>query len=162
MKPSAFAGDDGISVKMMQSFFPGLGHILLDVVNASLETGQVPSAWKHAIIKPIPKGNQTASNPSVTRPISLLPAITKITERAVQQQLTEYMESHHLLSAAQHGYRRLHSCESALHVMTDDILRAMDRGEIALWVMVDLSKCFDMVSHKLLDKLSLHEVGGQA
>ena len=69
------------------------------------------------------------------------------------------METHHLLSAAQHGYRKLHSCESALHVVTDDILHAMDRGEIALWVMVDLSKCFDMVPHdKLLDKLSLYGI----
>lgn len=156
MKPSSFVGADGISAKMMRDFFPGIGHILLDVVNASLETGRVPSSWKHAIIKPIPKGKHTSSDPSHTRPISLLPAITKITERAVQQQLVEYMESHHLLNDAQHGYRRLHSCETALHMVTDDVLRAMDNSEITLWVMVDLSKCFDMVPHdKLLEKLSL-------
>ena len=43
--------------------------------------------------------------------------------------------------------------------MSDTLLRAMDRGEIALLVLLDLSKCFDVVSHdKLLEKLSLHGV----
>ena len=132
---------------------------MLDVVNASLETGRVPASWKHAIITPIPKGKFTASDPSRTRPISILPAITKITERAVQLQLTEYLERHHLFSEAQHGYRKRHSCETALHVVSDDILRAMDSGEIALWAMVDLSKCFDMVPHDILiTKLSMYGI----
>ena len=159
MKPSTFTDRDGINVRMLQDFFPGLGHIIHDVVNASLQTGRVPGTWKHAIITPIPKGKQAPSDPSATRPISLLPAIMKVTERAVQLQLTEYMETQHLLSDAQHGYRKNRSCETALHVVTDDILRAMDRGEITLWAMVDLSKCFDMVPHdKLLEKLSLYGI----
>ena len=69
------------------------------------------------------------------------------------------MESHNLLSDAQHGYRKNFSCETALHVVTDDILRAMDCGEIVLWAMVDLSKCFDMVPHgKLIEKLVLYGI----
>ncbi|KAF0296825.1 RNA-directed DNA polymerase from mobile element jockey [Amphibalanus amphitrite] len=135
MKPSSFEGPDGLSVKTIQTFFDGFGHIVLDLVNASLETGTVPASWKHATITPIPKGKLISSDPSSTRPISMLPAITKITERAVQLQLAEYMERHHLLSETQHGYRKSHSCETALHVVTDDILRAMDSGEIALWAM---------------------------
>ena len=160
MKSSSFEGTDGLSVKMVQNFFLGFGHILHDLVNASLVTGRVPSSWKHAIITPIPKcKKKSASDPTNTRPISMLPAITKITERAVQLQLTEFMESHHLLSESQHGYRKNYSCETALHVVTDDILRAMDAGEVTLWAMVDLSKCFDMVPHdKLLDKLCLYGV----
>ncbi|KAF0298371.1 putative RNA-directed DNA polymerase from transposon X-element [Amphibalanus amphitrite] len=139
MKPSSFEGPDGLSVKTIQTFFDGFGHIVLDLVNASLETGTVPASWKHATITPIPKGKLISSDPSSTRPISMLPAITKITERAVQLQLAEYMERHHLLSETQHGYRKSHSCETALHVVTDDILRAMDSGEIALWAMRRLS-----------------------
>ena len=35
----------------------------------------------------------------------------------------------------------------------------MDKGEIALLVLLDLSKCFDVVNHgKLLEKLFLHGV----
>ena len=132
MKPSSFERLDGLSVKMVQKFFTGIGHILLDTVNSSLITGSVPSSWKHAIITPIPKGKSATSDPACTRPISMLPAITKITERAVQQQLTDFLESHCLLTESQHGYRRHYSCETALHVVTDDILRAMDCGEVIM------------------------------
>ena len=159
MTSSSFESSDGLSSKTIHTYFTGFGHILLDIVNASLESGRVPAAWKHAIITPIPKGKSAVSDPARTRPISMLPAITKIAERAVQLQITDYMESHHLLSDAQHGYRKNYSSETALHVVTDDILRAMDCGEITLWAMVDLSKCFDMVPHdRLIQKLALYGI----
>ena len=158
MKPSTATGPDGVSVKMLQMFFPGLSDVLLDVVNASLRTGLVPAQWKHAMITPIPKG-KTANNPADTRPISILPGIMKVVEKVVQAQLTEYLDSHHLLAAAQHGYRKLHSTETALNVITDRVLDAMDNGEISILVLLDLSKCFDVVPHqKLIEKLKLYGV----
>lgn len=69
------------------------------------------------------------------------------------------MSDNHFLSAAQHGYRRFHSCETALHLVTDSILAAIDRGEVALLAMIDLSKAFDVVPHlKLLQKLALYGI----
>ena len=66
MKRSACTGMDGISADMLRRFFPcpistlrgtqnvshakGMGHVLLDTVNCSLETGLVPTAWKHALV----------------------------------------------------------------------------------------------------------------
>ena len=159
MTSSSFESSDGLGSKIVSTFFDGFGHILLDIVNAILESGHVPAAWKHAVTTPLPKGKSAVSDPAFTRPISMLPAIMKITERAVQLQLTNYMEFHHLLSDVQHGYRRHYSCESALHVVSDDILRAMDCCEITLWAMVDLYKCFDMVPHdRLIQKLTLYGI----
>ena len=78
----------------------------------------------------------------------------KLVEKIVQRQLTDYLESHHLLSHQQHGYRRLHSTESALSVITDRALQAMNSGEISILTLLDQSKCFDVVPHQiLLDKL---------
>ena len=158
MKPSNSTGVDGISVSMLQKFFAGVGYALLDVVNASLATGTVPRAWKHALVTPIPKG-KVSVEPSDTRPISILPAIMKIVERVVQKQLTGYLEDNSLLSDAQHGYRKFHSTETALHTITDQALHAMDKGDICILVLLDLSKCFDVVSHqKLLQKLTLYGI----
>ena len=80
MKRSAFAGLDGVSVDMFRRFFHGMGHVLLDIVNCSLETGLVPTAWKHALVTAIPKG-ANSSQPCNTRPISMLPGVMKIVER---------------------------------------------------------------------------------
>ena len=84
----------------------------------------------------------------------------------MQSQLIEYLDMHCLHSAEQHGYRKLHSTETALSglsdiitVINDRVLQAMDNGEISILVLLDLSKCFDVVSHpKLLEKLQLHGV----
>ena len=158
MKPSNSAGIDGMSVRMLQSFYPGLCHALLNVVNSSLATGVVPREWKHALVTPIPKGKSSAK-PSDTRPISILPAIMKLVERIVQSQLSDYLEQNHLLSDAQHGYRKQRSTETALHAVTDRALQAMDNGNICILVLLDLTKCFDVVPHaKLLEKLSAYGV----
>ena len=158
MKPSAATGVDGISVDMFRRFFWGIGRVLLDVVNASLTTQQVPAAWKHALVTPIPKG-KGPSDPANTRPISILPGVMKLVERVVQVQLTEHLESNRLLSSAQHGYRKGHSTETALTVITERVLSAMDSGEISVLVLLDLSKCFDVVPHqRLLEKLALYGV----
>ena len=75
MKPSASTGEDGVSVAMLQKFFPGLGYTLLDIVNSSITNNQVPPLWKHASVIPIPKG-KISNNPADTRPISLLPQLS--------------------------------------------------------------------------------------
>ena len=158
MNSSNSTGLDGLSVLMLQKFFLGAGHALLDVVNSSLASGLVPGAWKHALVTPIPKG-KVAAEPSDTRPISILPAIMKVVERIVQRQLSGYLEQTSLIADAQHGYRKYRSTETALHVITDKIYQAMDSGDISILVLLDLSKCFDVVPYsKLLEKLSLYGI----
>ena len=158
MKRSAFTGLDGISVDMLKRFFYGMGHILLDIVNSSLETGLVPDTWKHALVTAIPKGADS-SKPCNTRPISMLPGVMKIVERVVQRQLTEYFDEHQLFTDAQHGYRCSRSTETALSVITDSVYRAMDNGDVSILVLLDLSKCFDVICHdKVLHKLHLYNI----
>ena len=43
--------------------------------------------------------------------------------------------------------------------MTDEILKGMDRSEITLLALIDLSRCFDVIDHKtLLKKLELLQI----
>ena len=71
--------------------------------------------------------------------LSILPAVMKIVEKIVQIQLVDYLESTHVLCSSQHGYRKGYSTETALHVITDKILEAMDRGEVSILVLIDLT-----------------------
>ena len=158
MKNSKSLGVDGISIDLMQKYFFGIGMPLLEVVNSSLVTATVPDSWKHALVTPIPK-SKVVRSPADTRPISILPAILKLTENIVQNQLSEYLDQHKLLADSQHGYRKRFSTETALHAVTDLVLRSMDEGKISILVLLDLSKCFDVVPHaKLLEKLSLYGI----
>ena len=98
MKPSASTGDDEISIVMLQNYLTGFSDVLLDVVNSSILIGQIPSSWKHAHVIPIPK-MKAPKTPADTRPISILPAISKFVEKLVQHQLVEYVETYHQSSS---------------------------------------------------------------
>ena len=52
-----------------------------------------------------------------------------------------------------------HLTSTALLTMTDKILKAMDKSEITLLALLDLSRCFDIVDHNtILRKLELVQV----
>ena len=54
----------------------------------------------------------------------------------------------------QNGNRKLHSTETTLLKVTDDILKAMDDKLITIMVLIDFSKAFDSINHEtLLNKL---------
>ena len=61
------------------------------------------------------------------RPISVLPVASKILERIVHCQLYQYLNTHHLFSPYQHGFRKKHSTESATLTFTDTIRRGIDQ-----------------------------------
>ena len=132
--------------------------VITHIVNTSLTSHDVPSAWKLALVHPIQK---TAKSTDVSnfRPISILPTIAKIVERVVYEQLYAYFTDHHLFSSSQHGFRSNHSTDTALLTVTDRVFQAMDKRDVTLLCMLGLSKCFDVVPHeKLLNKMQLYNI----
>ena len=95
--------------------------------------------------------------------MALLSVLSKILERAVFRQLVHYLDSNALLQANHHGSRRGHSTATALIQMYDTWVKAVDDGDLAGVIMVDLSAAFDMVDHGiLLHKLKLIGLDSQA
>ena len=65
-----------------------------------------------------------------------------------------YLEQHNLLPKCQFGYRRKRSTEHAITLFTDQIRKAMDKGQMTGAIFVDLSKAFDTISHaSVINKL---------
>ena len=158
MNGSSACGEDGVTIQMIRLSFDAIGGVFLHLLNSSLSNADVPESWKHSLVYPIHKSGNP-SNPSNFRPISIVPVFAKIVERAVHQQLYNYLSQNHLLSPTQHGFRPRHSMETALIYITDQILSSNDRGDLSLLCLLDLSKCFDVIDHqKLLTKLKLHGV----
>ena len=158
MKSSSATGSDGVSIRILKLCFDTIGHVLLFILNACLTTCDFPASWKHSIVHPIHKSGCT-TEASNYRPISIVPAFTKIVEKVVQQQLYSYMSENNLLSPSQHGFRPGHSTETALTTVSDHILSATDRQELTLLCLLDLSKCFDVIDHsKLLSKLQAYSI----
>ena len=81
------------------------------------------------------------------RPISNLSVLSKLLERLVVCQILNYLTSADLLPSLQSGFRAGHSTETAVLRVLSDILHAVDCGDVAALVLLDLSAAFDTVDH---------------
>ena len=84
------------------------------------------------------------------RSISVLPTLSKTIEKSVSKKLMTYLESYKLLHQKQSGFRTGHSIESALTLITDTWLKAINNGNLVGCILVDFRKAFDLVDHHLL------------
>ena len=82
--------------------------------------------------------------------MSNLTFMSKVVERMVSQQLSDYLQSNSLLPELQSAYRRNHSTETALLCVISDLLMAIDSGLVTLLGLLDLSAAFDTVDHDIL------------
>ena len=120
----------------------------------------VPDGLKIAKVIPLFKSGSLNSIDNY-RPISVLSTVSKIMERAVYDQLSEYLEQQGLLSESQYGFRKGYNTEIAVTVFTDNIRRAIDSGKMTGAVFIDLRKAFDTGEHKvLMSKLPLKGIVG--
>ena len=124
------------------------------IINTSTVTNVFPKPWKHSIILPIHKSGDV-EEPTNFRPIILLPILSKILEKVILTQLTEYLEINHLLNESQYVFRNNSSTEQAQVTVTEQIYKSFDKGKISLLVLLNLSKAFDSVVNQdlLLNKL---------
>ena len=84
------------------------------------------------------------------RPVSILPIVSKIYEKEMVRQLENYFED--ILSPYISGFRKTHSCETVLIRMVEHIKKSLDHGKIVCALLMDPSKAFDCISHKLFIK----------
>ena len=117
----------------------------------SKSSGFVLSTLKEACITPIIKKPQLERTDIHNyRPISNISVISKLLERAVSSQLPEYLDDNNLMPPNQSAYRRSHSTETVLTAVFSDIISELDRGNLVLLSMLDLSAAFDCVDHDIL------------
>lgn len=142
-------GVDGISLDMLLMTLPRTLTIITAIVNQSIATGIFPDCWKAACVRPIPKIVSPVDLKDL-RPISILPLMSKILEKAVSMQLTDYLESNSILPSNQSGFRKGRSTTTALLEVVDNVLAAQDRGEGTILALLDFSRAFDTINITLL------------
>ena len=74
-----------------------------------------------------------------------------------------FLEQTDQLYQSQYGFRKSHSCETAIMELASSIIKGKDDGFYTLALFIDLSKAFDTVDHNiLLDKLDKYGIRGVA
>ena len=97
------------------------------------------------------------------RPISNLPFLSKVLERAAFSRLTEHLSNNNILDNRQSAYKSNHSVETLIVSTTDHVLYQMDNGNLTAVVLLDVTSAFDTVRHStLLDLLCSFGVSSSA
>ena len=162
LKPSASTGYDGISVNLLKKIINCIIDPLIHISNLSITSGTCPDSLKIAKVIPIFKKDDS-SLISNYRPISILPAISKILEKILYTRLYEFVNNNNLIHSNQYGFRKLHSTDFAIVQLCDEIVHALSRKEHCVGVFKDLSKAFDTIDHLILKyKLNNYGVRGTA
>ena len=149
--PSKSCSIDLLPFNIFKDCLPELSEILLYIVNQSLYEGVFPSAYKSALVRHGIKDHSL--DPDLMknyRPISNLTYISKINEKVVHRQIVDHCNLQDLFSQYQSGYRKHHSCETAITKIHNDMLLMIDKRDNVILLMLDLSAAFDTINHELL------------
>ena len=137
-------GHDNISTILMKDICPLILSTITLILIQSLSTRIFPDRLKIAKLNPLfKKEDQDPHKLDNYRPISLLPAVSKIFEKAVFIQRYEYFNKKDLLYESHHEICTLHSTELAYLEIIDIRCKDLDSGLLPIGVFLVLSKAFD-------------------
>ena len=103
-KPKLSCGIDGINNRIVKECHKELSKPIMIIINKSIESSMVPKLYKKARIIPLYKKGK-ADECGNYRPVSLLPALLKILEKAICSQLMNYLQTYNKLCSSQYDFR---------------------------------------------------------
>ena len=154
VKTNTAGGHDRVPGSLISRLAPALAHNMTAIMNASIVQCSFPTAWKRANVTAIWKNKGSKNDASNYRPISVLPILGRVLEKACAQQLSDFVENRGHVPDEQFGFRAKSGCEHALIKGLDSWMQSLDEGKIVGALLLDMSKAFDSISHqKLLTEL---------
>ena len=149
LKVSKGHGADGISSFLYKYGGPDIQLLLLKLFTLSMESGSYPDRWKTAYIIPRYKsGDKTDMNNY--RPINITPVISRIMEKIISDELSNYLLTEQFIDDSQHGFLKNRSCMTCHFDFFNLVYSLRSQGYLVLVLYLDISKAFDMVNHQLL------------
>ena len=109
--------------------------------------GEFNTSWKCVILKPLIKKAGGPVEKTNYRQVSNLSFISKLVEKAVQDQYVKHCNRAKLNSKFQSVYKEGHICETALLKIQNDVIWAMEQVST---LGLDLSAVFKTVDHDIL------------
>src|SRR3989442_10350368 len=147
IKPNTATGPDDIPAFLIRKLAQFISPNIAQLYNSSISNGIFPLEWKKANVVAIYKGKGSKADVENYRPISVLPVLGRVLEKAVCSQLQQYCNAHEIIPNQQFGFRKNSSCELALLAALDSWMGDVAQGRFVGALMVDLSKAFDSISH---------------
>ena len=142
-------GYDEISNKIIKKSSDIVAPFLKTLFDACLQQGIFPDCFKLAQVAPLFKGGDR-TNLGSYRPISLLPALSKVLEKIILVRMMTFLSDNNIISEHQFGFRPKFSTEYAIVDIYDKLTKNLDNSSTSCAIFLDLAKAFDTVSHNIL------------
>ena len=142
---------------------PGINFVFYKLFSVIFQTGNVPSTWLKAIVKPIPKGS--GKDPLVPinyRGISLLSCVAKTYTSLLNQRIVKYCDGNNIIVDEHNGFRKGRSCSDHLFTITSIIRNRLSQKHDTFCAFIDMEKAFDFLDRNLLlYRLLLYKIDGK-
>ena len=140
-------GDESVPIDVMNTLSKSFCQIICQCINSCIDQSYFPDKLKQANIIPIHKKEST-SKPENYRPISILPTFSKVFERLMFNQITDFFQDK--FSKFLCGFRKGYSTQTALLRLIRNWESFLDQKMVIGTVLIDLSKAYDCIQHNLL------------
>ena len=121
--------------------------MLTDCINYTLSQGLFPDSLELVNITPVHKKDEAADKENY-RPVSVLPLFSKIFEKFIYDQLSQYLEKY--LNSSLCGFQKANSSQHALFKLLQAWQKEFDKSGFVKTILMDLSKVYDSLLHDLL------------
>jgi len=147
--PNKSCDFDSIPVFILKQCVDIVSRAISDLFNKSVTDGVFPGCFKIAKVIPVHKGGdrKLVSN---YRPISILPAMSKVFEKLMFDRLGGFLNECGLLTAHQFGFRKGSSTSDAIVEFLDSAYDSFSNKQFFISIFLDFSKAFDTVNHNIL------------
>ena len=144
----------GISGKFINIIATPISFSLSRVFNNCFEIGHFPDVFKIAHVTALWKRSGLKSDPSMYRPIALLPTLSKAAEAIIHNRLSSHFIDHNIITEKQAAYVKGDSTIQQLLYIVNLIRQSWTKGCITQGIFLDVSAAFDKCWHSgLLAKL---------
>ena len=149
--PEKAAGIDNLSGRFLKDGAVVLALPISKLCNLSMKRSKFPLDCKIAKLKPLyKKGSKTDLKNYC--PVSLLPLVSKVIEKVIQNQTKIFLNKNKILYKYQSGFQKSFSMNPCLTLLTDKINKGFESGKYTGLILIDLQKAFDTIDHEILLK----------
>jgi hypothetical protein len=156
-------GEDGLPAMVWKQVWPMVKDRVLLLFQASLDSGCLPTQWRHARIIPLKKpGKEDYTVAKAWRPISLLSTLGKALESIIAERISYAVETLGLLPTNHFGARKRRSTEQALVLLQEYIYKAWRAKTVLSLVSFDVKGAYNGVCKgRLLQRLTARGIPSQ-
>lgn len=158
--PKKAVGVEGIPGKVIRVLAARRPGVLLDVLNGINRRGRIPAVWKEARVVLIPKPGRDMTTSSTYRPISILPALSKVWEHTIKM-LMERSIGRDPFQKDQYGFRRKRGTIEALDRTVAVVEECRRKRLVCVMVAFDVKNAFNTSWRKIKEELVKRRLPGR-